>query len=191
MDAQTSPQAIPEGGSTEEPVFEASVGNAGLVLAGPFLPRLFSLLGLVDADMSLGDVHRSKALHVLHWLAMGRDAADGHDFRLERVLCGAPHKWKHQDGIRLDAGERAICEDLVVAGIIRNWKALGSTSSQALRESFLERNGILRMRNDEWMLQVAPRSFDVLINVIPWNFSMIRHPWMEAPLWTEWEHDGR
>jgi hypothetical protein len=34
---------------------------------------------------------------------------------------------------------------------------------------------------------VAPGPFDMLMDRLPWSFSLIRYPWMEEPLHVTWQ----
>ena len=62
----------------------------------------------------------------------------------------------------------------------------GNTSVAGFRESFLQREGRLHLQNDAWQLLVEPRSFDMLLDQIPWSFATIKHPWMERVVYVEW-----
>lgn len=163
----------------------APVRHAGLVLTAPYLPRLFAMLGLVDRNAFASEEHTSRALRLLHYLAAGHDEAGSHDFSLEKVLCGTSSDFPNPDEIRLEPNEKATCDQLL-GGIIQNWKAIGNTSPQGLRETFLLRDGTLRLQDEFWHLNVPSKAFDVLVDRIPWGFSTIRFPWMEFPLQTKW-----
>lgn len=163
----------------------APIRHAGLVLTAPYLPRLFAMLGLVELNAFASDDHKARALRVLHYLVAGHDTPDAHDFALEKVLCGVASEFPNPDGIRLEPNETTTCDQLL-GGIIQNWKAIGNTSPQGLRETFLNRDGTLRLQDESWHLTVPSKTFDVLVDRIPWGFSMIRFPWMEFPLQTKW-----
>ena len=74
----------------------------------------------------------------------------------------------------------------LLSAIIQQWGALGSTTVPGLQESFFQREGVLQRREESWRLQVEARAFDILIDRIPWNFSIIRFPWMDGPLHVDW-----
>lgn len=64
-------------------------------------------------------------------------------------------------------------------GMIRNWKTIGNTSISGLRETFLQRKGKLQLKEDGmWYLTVEPGVFDMLLDSLPWRFSVIKHAWM-------------
>ncbi len=70
--------------------------------------------------------------------------------------------------------------------MIAHWGILGNTSVRGLRESFLQREGRLRRKDGGWQLLVQSRAFDMLLDKLPWGFSVIRHPWMESTVHVEW-----
>jgi len=70
--------------------------------------------------------------------------------------------------------------------VTQHWKPLANTSIAGLRESFLQRNGSLQLKRDAWHLSVEARSFDMLLDQIPWSFSTIKFPWMDRVIYVEW-----
>ncbi len=76
--------------------------------------------------------------------------------------------------------------DSLVATMIERWRIIGNTSAAGLREAFLQRPGRLQRRQEEWHLRVEPRAYDMLLDQLPWNFSIIKHPWMKSPIHVAW-----
>ena len=75
----------------------------------------------------------------------------------------------------------------LILGMIQNWKAIGNTSIQGFRESFLNRKGVLTLdQNNYWHLKVEPKTFDMLLDSLPWSFSIIKHPWMDRVIHVKW-----
>lgn len=58
-----------------------------------------------------------------------------------------------------------------------------NTSTRALQTAFLIRKGSLSMKDDRWILSVERKAYDVLLESLPWNCSMLRTPWMDLLLW--------
>ena len=90
----------------------------------------------------------------------------------------------------LTAEEQATTAGLLQA-VIAHWTALGATSVAGLRESFLQREGrLVLLSPDEqpaaWQLQVQARSFDMLLDRLPWSIALIKLPWMERALHVQW-----
>ena len=51
---------------------------------------------------------------------------------------------------------------------------------------FVQRAGLLGARNGAWLLQVAQRGEDVLLDRLPWSWAWVRLPWMDDPLQVQW-----
>ena len=74
----------------------------------------------------------------------------------------------------------------MLQSVLEYWTILKNTSIESLRESFLMRAGKLSFDGKEWLLQVEQKGYDVLLQNLPWNISMIKLPWMKYLLRTEW-----
>jgi hypothetical protein len=73
-----------------------------------------------------------------------------------------------------------------VQAAILHWSALKSTSIDGFRHSFLIRHGVIVDQENKWLLKVEPKSFDLLLDQLPWGISMIKLSWMERVLAVEW-----
>ncbi len=156
---------------------------AGLVLLHPFLPRLFEALEIAAGDRLL---QPERALCLLHFLAAGQRVAPEYELTLPKLLCNVPLEAPVDSRIELSADEEAEAVALLEA-VIRHWDALGDTSADGLRGTFLARPGKLSRRDDgDDLLQVETRSFDILLDRLPWSIGMIKLPWMERILRVEW-----
>jgi contractile injection system tape measure protein len=172
---------------TEMDAFPLAVRCAGLVLLHPFLPRLFESTGLRRAGalgLLRGALPRAAAL--LHWLATGRGEALEFELGLVKVLLGErPETTLLTGGGLLTADDRAEAEALLAAAI-GHWRVLKGTTPAGMRSSFLKRGGLLREGDAGWRLQVEPAAFDVLLDHLPWGISVVKLPWMNQPIFTEW-----
>ncbi len=74
----------------------------------------------------------------------------------------------------------------VLNSIIEYWSVLKDTSVQGLQESFLLREGKVVYVNNQWLLIVEQKPYDMLLQQLPWNISMLQLPWMKDILITEW-----
>ncbi|UWX56720.1 contractile injection system tape measure protein [Chlorobaculum sp. MV4-Y] len=159
------------------------VENAGLVLLHPFLPQFFRALQIAGEYELL---RPGEALRLLHFLATGSEDAPEYDLVLPKILCGLSPASLAGESAPLSGEEREESSALLSA-VIHHWDALKNTGIDALRESFLKRNGKLtRWHDGGWLLQVESNSFDILLDQLPWGFSMIRLPWMAQMLHVEW-----
>jgi hypothetical protein len=44
----------------------------------------------------------------------------------------------------------------------------------------------LQLKEDAWHLKVEQKGIDVLLDHLPWSFSLIKHGWMKRPVHVEW-----
>jgi len=159
------------------------VGCAGVVLLHPFLPRLFEALGIATDDAL---VQPDRALGLLHFLATGQPIAPEYDLLLPKLLCNLPLDLPAPAPAVLSAAEMDEAIALLSA-VVGHWTALGDISVDGLRGSFLVRPGKLSRRGDgSDLLQVEPRSYDILLDRLPWGIGMLQLPWMKKILWVEW-----
>jgi hypothetical protein len=162
-----------------------AVQDSGLVLLAPFIPRLFGMLGLLQEDGSLGIGERRRAAPLLGSLASGSAPVPENESVLSRLLCALP------TGVPIDPGPipgewQDVCRQMLEA-VIAHWSALGNTSPQGLRETFLLRGGSLEEGETSWRLEVERGPFDMLLERIPWGFASVSLSWMEKPLMVEWK----
>jgi hypothetical protein len=134
----------------------------------------------------LNDEARNRAVHALHYLGAGHEEAPEYVLMLSKLLCGIPIEWPLEPGLPLSDEERAACDELLVQ-VIGHWSALRNTSSAALREAFLRREGKLFLTDDGWRLEVQRRTEDILLSRLPWGFPMIKFSWMPRLLSVTWE----
>lgn len=162
------------------------VGNAGLVLAGPYLPRLLRMLGLAgDVAFTPPEAAAERGVHLLQAVVDGRGDTAEPLLVLNKLLCGLPLATPVPPAIELTPQELAAIDGMLKA-MIQHWRTLGNTSVAGLRETFLQREGRLMRKNDAWHLVVERRPLDVLLDRLPWGFATIKYPWMEQVLHVQW-----
>jgi hypothetical protein len=161
------------------------IANAGMVIAAPYLPRLFAMLGLLDGNAFVDEAAAARAIHVLQFLVDGKLEPPEHLLILNKLLCGVPLDRPVPRDIALTDAERRAVEGLI-AGMIGNWTAIGHTSVAGMRESFLQREGRITLERDAWKLLVEPRAFDMLLDRLPWSIATLRLPWMDRVLHVDW-----
>lgn len=164
---------------------EIYIANAGMVLATPYLPRLFGMLDLIDGSKFRDERSAERAIHLLQFMV--NESCDSPEFllSLNKLMCGIPTGIPIVREIELLPREKEAIEGML-KGIIGNWPILGNTSVQGLRESFLQRSGRLQLKENNWHLKVEPKGIDVLLDRLPWSFALIKHPWMRRPIYVEW-----
>jgi hypothetical protein len=163
--------------------------NAGLVLVSPFLPQLFDRLGLLAPDTGPRDFFnsdaRTRGVHLLQFLVDGRCDLPEPLLVLNKLLCGLDPSDPVLAAIEPTAVEMETCQSLLEA-MLASWPLMNGSSVAALRETFLAREGVAVRQDEGWRVQVERRTLDVLMERLPWSFSIILHPWMTGPITVEW-----
>jgi hypothetical protein len=177
-------------GADEDAGQRIAVANAGLVLVNPYLPVFFQRLGLLNPADPKGGTWLSKeaqgrAVHLLQYLVDGSCERPEPMLALNKLLCGQALGQPVAAAIEPTAEEKATCRSLLEA-MLANWPMLKDSSVEALQETFLQREGCIVRTDAGWRVDVERKVLDVLIDSIPWSFSMILHPWMKEPISVEW-----
>ena len=170
----------------EDMAEELIVQNAGLVIAAPYLPKLWTMFNLTtDEDKFKGLHEAERAVHLLQFMTDEKRESGEYRLVLNKILCGIHLSRPITRRIKITTNEREAIEGLV-RGMIENWKTIGHTSVEGFRESFLQRRGRLTFKDNAWHLKVEQRAFDMLLDSIPWGFATIKHPWMEKVVYVKW-----
>jgi hypothetical protein len=164
---------------------EIYLANAGMVIAAPYLPRLFELLGLTEQSRFTSRDAAERGVHLLQYMVDERTSTPEYQLVLNKLLCGVKPGIPIVRGIEIMDKETETITGMIMA-MIRNWKIIGNTSIVGFRESFLQREGRLMRKNDAWHLQVEERAFDMLLDQIPWSFSTIKYSWMDRVIFVKW-----
>jgi hypothetical protein len=172
----------PELSNESKPVF---IENAGLILTWPFLPFYFTQLGMLQANRFVSNDAAYRAVHLLEYLCSNKEHQPEYKLVLNKLLAGVDQAKPISLHVELKEEERALSETLLQQ-LIARWDALGKTSTEGLRESFLKRPGKLSWIEGQATLQVEKRPFDMLLDRIPWNISHIKLSWMNEPLKVNW-----
>lgn len=159
------------------------INNAGLVLLHPFLLRFFETLGISKEEEILLP---ERALSLLYYLTTGQTKIPEYELVLPKILCEFPLLMPVPADFKITENETNEASALLEA-VIKHWEVLRNTTPDGLRGTFLLRPGKLTRKEDgDWLLQVESRTFDVLLEHLPWGISMIKLPWMKNMLWVEW-----
>jgi hypothetical protein len=163
-----------------------AIPGAGLVLLHPFLPRLFEYCHWLKENEFVNDETRNHAVYALHYLAAGDEEAPEYVLMLPKLLCGIPLESPLESVLPLTDPEKEACDDML-RQVIAHWAALRNTSPAGLRETFLRRQGKLFSTDEGWRLEVQRKTEDILLNRLPWGFSIIKFPWMPRLLSVSWQ----
>jgi hypothetical protein len=162
-----------------------TIHHAGLVLLHPYLPILFGALDLLEKKDFRDETARHRAIHLLHWLATGREDAPEYELLFPRFLCNLPFEIPIERSLVWEPWELEEADKMLQA-VISNWTALKNTSPDGLRDGFLQREGRLEKRPDGWVLTIEGKTMDILLNRLPWGINIIKLPWMDEILRVDW-----
>ncbi len=162
--------------------------TAGLVLLNPFLTKLFRHLGWLNESGGMDPDFRWHAVQALQYLALGKCGLPEPTLVLEKTLCGIPLHEVAAFPV-LDDAIRSECDHLLEAAIA-HWSALGKTSVNGLRESFLARPGLLRFEGSRVCLTVEGRPYDMLLGRLPWSLGPVMFKWLNQPIQVRWRDES-
>lgn len=191
---QKKEPALKDGPEEEKPVTipkppddgdELFAENCGIVLLHPFLQMYFAELGLLENEQFRDDDARQRGVLLLHYLATGQTNIAEIHLLIPKLLCAMNFEEPVPGEIDLTGKEKEESETLLHS-VIRHWGALGNTSPDGLRQTFLQRDGKLVRTDTGWKLNVEQKTVDILMGKLPWGISAIRLPWMNTVLNIEW-----
>lgn len=181
-----SDKQLPPSGGGSLPLEGISVNQAGLVILNPFLTHLFDQCGYREQGGRILASCYERAIKLLDYCTTGNSLSSPEfELVLAKVLCGLPPDYPLPNDNPLSDYEKNAANELLEA-VIEYWKALKNTSVEGLRQSFLQRTGVLYFEDGAWLLRVENRTWDVLLNQLPWPVSIIKLPWMEPALRVDW-----
>ena len=164
---------------------EIFISNAGLCLLAPWLTNFFKETGLVNENKFIDHEKQEHAIYLLHYLITKETDPTEEVLLFPKLLCGWPLQMPVFDKTEITGHEINECEDLLNS-VIQNWSVLKNTTTEGLRESFLQRSGKMTEQEDQFIIQPEQRSIDLLLEYIPWTFRMIRLPWMKKSVQIDW-----
>ncbi|PWV55910.1 contractile injection system tape measure protein [Chitinophaga sp. S165] len=172
----------PLAASAEEAV---TVQNAGLVLLHPFFHTYFSRLQLLEGGKFVNEAARHRAVHLLQLLVDDNTDHPEHALTLNKVLCNMPWQEPLMPDIVLTDAEKELSKQLIGAAI-QQWPKMHNSSIEGFRASFLKREGMVWQTEEAWFLRVQQRSYDIILQTLPWSYGMMRFSWLPKVLYTEW-----
>ncbi len=164
---------------------EIAIDNAGLVLIWPHLKEIFRKLELFVPLADDRQQPEADAVLLLQQLVTGQPAAMEHCLTLNKLLCGLPLN-APVPRRRQRSAAWTVEVDALLTAMIKQWSFLKKTSVAGFRNTFLQRQGILQAEETGWLLKVERKTFDILLEQLPWGIGMIKLSWMRQPLRVEW-----
>ncbi len=162
------------------------VFNAGLVLFHPFLRYFFEGLNLLDQELRFKSKSEAfKAVHLLQFIATGRETTPENELSLNKILVGLDISEPVPVRIPILEEEKEECVNLIKT-VLNRWDALKTTNPLALTETYVQREGLLRHSGKTWNLQIERNSFDIMLEKLPWAIHLVKLPWNAQILYVEW-----
>ena len=133
-----------------------SIDNAGLVIIAVYLPMLFNRLGYLSDDRRdfKSKECQVKAIFVSQCFVTDEKEIPESELFLNKVLTGydkSPEPLPRS--CDLTENELEIMEQLKKA-VLMNWDMMRHTSWEGFQKTFIQRKGMLKMEEDNWMLTV-------------------------------------
>lgn len=161
------------------------IENAGICLMAVYFPHLFKRLSYLENGRFKNKKLALRAIFVLEYIVYGRTRSFEYLLQLNKLLCNFLIEQPIPVNITITKKEKQEADSLT-SSIIQNWKMLKNTSVTGLRESFLQRKGILCENEKSWTLRIEKKGYDVILGTIPWSYNIIKLPWMKKPIEVEW-----
>lgn len=168
-----------------EDIQTSYISNAGLILLAPFLPRLFCVLELTENNAFKSQEAQIRATCILQYIVLGQTEFPDFDLLLNKLLTGLGIEEPIPLHVELSAKEIDTINQMLQS-VLQHWTKLKNTSVNGLREAFLQRDGKLEEREDNYMLTVEEKAFDMLLDSLPWSFRMTKFSWMEKSIQVKW-----
>lgn len=162
------------------------INNAGLALLWPFLGRYFKRLNMIKDGDFISEESRLRGVQLTQYLVTGSTEIGESELALNKLLCGVERDQVIENDLDITKEEMALSDSLL-QGVIYNWEKMRGTRPDTFRQTFLQRDGMLRKVEDYYELRVEQKSYDMLITTLPWNLSMIKLAWMKSRLTVEWK----
>lgn len=159
--------------------------NAGLVLIWPYIQIFFRELGLLEDHYFKSEATQWNAIHLLHYLATGKETTEEQELILPKLMCNFPVDDFVMTHFELSEIEKEECHHLLET-IIKNWPVLKKTSVKGLQQTFIQRDGMLSKAGGIWSIQIERVSLDILLDRLNWSISNIKLPWNDYLIQVKW-----
>lgn len=164
---------------------EAQIKNSGLALLWPYLPILFKGMDWVKDGAFVSEEYQFRALHFLQYMVTGEAATKEQELTFNKLLVGLQPEAPVPFDVFLTDKELEEAEHLLKT-VLDSWKALKSNSVELFRQTFLQKEGLMKKDMASWKLYVERSAYDILLDRLPWSYSVVKLPWMDNLVNVEW-----
>lgn len=159
---------------------------AGIVLLHPYVEKYLKNNGIEIKEERIVEHHYYKAASLLYYLVTGEEAGMEYKFDIIKLCLGLPPGYRMPIGEGLISMENKEDADILLESLISHWGALKGTSVSGLRETFLQRQGLLKKIDDGYLLKIERMAVDILLDQFPYSYTIVKLPWMQKPIHVEW-----
>lgn len=167
------------------------INNAGAVLLNPFFHRFFNRLHLLN-ETNYGfkdEVSQIRAIFLIQYLVYGKTEFPEHELVLNKYLTGYKGDAPLPRSMELTEEEKEKSKELLLVGFRDNWQKMKHTTVEALQQAFLQREGKLEYAEGSRLnLIVEQKPYDMLLDSLPWSYSLIRYGWMKETIMVKWRN---
>jgi len=161
------------------------INNSGLTILVPFLPILFERCGVTVNNAFIDERSKSKAVRLLTYAATGQTETSESLLVFNKLLSGM-EVYDDLDGtVDITLDDKKIIDEMLNA-VIQKWEKLGTTTIEGIRGTFLIRDGLLTDEEENYQLKVESKSYDMLMDFLPWTITTSKLPWMKKALVVNW-----
>lgn len=159
---------------------------AGIILLYPYLAKFFKDLGYMSTNQTIKKSKYNSAVAVAIYMLTGKQKAVDYQLHFIKWFLGIPERSLISVNETLLSKKEIALADTVLLSLKSHWPALKNTSINNLRESFLQRSGVMKLDQEQCYVHIERRGIDVLIDQIPFSLSIIRLPWIKQPIIVNW-----
>ena len=163
-----------------------SILFAGSILLYPYLYRLFKELDYLSENKKIKNSKQNSAVTVMIYLLTGEEQAFDYQLPFVKWLLGIPvDELIFIEENSLDKKEIAEADNVLLS-LKSHWSVLKNSSFTSIRESFLQRAGMMKIYDEQCHISIERKGIDVLIDQIPFSLSIIRLPWIKQQIIVTW-----
>ncbi len=150
--------------------------NCGILLLHPYLTSLFEEIGILKDKKFKNRKSQIKALQLMFYICTFKENVEEYEILFFKILVGLPINEFiiFSEPITISAKQK--CRN-VIEKLIEDWKVLKKTSLESVQQNFLQRKALLFDNEQSIEVHLETSSFDVLLEHLPFNFSIIKTPW--------------
>ncbi len=153
--------------------------NCGIIFLQPYVNQLFEEQELLLNNKFENRAAKIKAIQLLYYLATSKVGfAEAEDLSIFKILVEIPAEELIVFPKPLTKKEKDVCE-IVLQSLIKHWSALKNISIEGLQTQFIQREGLMNITENSIEINLEASAVDILLDQIPFNYSLIKLPWLE------------